>query len=415
MKTFRELHLIAPLLRAVAAEGYETPTPIQAQAIPVALAGKDLLGCAQTGTGKTAAFALPILQRLSAEPPPEIPVGFAGRLPRALVLTPTRELAQQVAESFGRYGRESGITTTVVYGGVAQGPQVRAVKAGVDVIVATPGRLLDLMEQGVATLRSVSILVLDEADRMLDMGFLPDVYRIVRRVPIRRQTMLFSATLPREIAELAREILHEPVRVEVALSATTVEKVRQLVYHVEPGEKEPVLWRVTHAPGPMRALVFTRTKENANRVVDYLNRGPHRADVMHADRSQGAREKTLEDFRAGGTRVLVATDIASRGLDVEGITHVINYDVPDEPEVYVHRIGRTARAGEQGIAITLCEPRERRKLAAIERAIRMTIPVAEQRQAAAAGHGHRQGHGQVQGEGHRTHHGRLRQRHRRRR
>jgi ATP-dependent RNA helicase RhlE len=299
------------------------------------------------------------------------------RDPRALVLAPTRELAQQIEDSMERYGKGTGAVSTVIYGGVAQGPQSRAVREGVDIVVATPGRLLDLMGQAILTLNSIGTLVLDEADRMLDMGFLPDVHRIVRRVPLRRQTMLFSATMPREILDLAHEILHEPVRVEVALSATTVETVRQLVYHVGRDAKDHLLYRLVYAPGPMRALVFTRTKEGANRVVATLNYGHHRADVMHADRAQGAREKTLEDFKKGETRVLVATYIASRGLDVDGITHVFNYDVPDEPDAYVHRIGRTARAGEHGMAVTLCSPEERRKLANIERTIRMSIPVAE--------------------------------------
>ncbi len=370
MTRFQDLGLIPPLLEALAAEGYEHPTPIQAAAIPHALTGRDILGCAQTGTGKTAAFALPILQQLSAEPIP------TPRAARALVLAPTRELATQIEERFTAYGKSTGLRSTVIYGGMAQGPQVRAVRAGLDVIVATPGRLLDLMGQMVVSLGTIRFLVLDEADRMLDMGFLPDVHRILMRVPLRRQTMLYSATLPREILDLVHNNLHDPVKVETSPSSTTVERVKQLVVHVETGRKLRALEKIVFAPGDMRALVFTRTKEGANRVVEQLNRGPYRADVMHADRSQSAREKSLESFKKGDTRVLVATDIVSRGLDVDGVTHVINYDVPDEPEAYVHRIGRTARAGANGIAITLCEPVERRKLSAIEKTIRMEIPVA---------------------------------------
>jgi ATP-dependent RNA helicase RhlE len=371
MMHFKDLHLIQPLLDAVAQEGYQHPTPIQEKAIPVLLSGKDVLGCAQTGSGKTAAFALPILQKLAAEP-------MTGKRDvRALVLAPTRELVAQIGDSFTAYGRNTPIISTTIYGGIAQGPQSRAVRAGLDVIVATPGRLLDLMGQAVVTLGSVRFLVLDEADRMMDMGFLPDLYRIVRRVPMVRQTMLFSATLPHEIVSLAKEILHEPVRVDVAPSSTTVETVRQVVYHVSRDGKSALLSRLVQSPDVKRALVFTRTKIGANDVVANLNYGPVRADVMHADRGQSAREKTLEQFKAGVTRVLVATDIASRGLDVDGITHVFNYDVPDEPESYVHRIGRTARAGAHGMAVTLCSREEERKWAAIEQAIRMKIPEGE--------------------------------------
>ena len=371
MMLFKDLHLIQPLLDAVAQEGYQHPTPIQEKAIPVLLSGKDVLGCAQTGTGKTAAFALPILQKLAEEP-------MTGkRDARALILAPTRELVAQIGDSFTAYGRNTGVVATVIYGGMAQGPQSRAVRAGLDVIVATPGRLLDLMGQAIVTLGSVRFLVLDEADRMMDMGFLPDLYRIVRRVPLVRQTMLFSATLPHEIVSLAKEILHEPVRVDVAPSATTVETVRQVVYHVSREGKSALLSRLVQSPEVKRALVFTRTKIGANQVVANLNYGPVRADVMHADRGQSAREKTLEQFKQGVTRVLVATDIASRGLDVDGITHVFNYDVPDEPDSYVHRIGRTARAGAHGLAVTLCSREEERKFAAIEQAIRMKIPEGE--------------------------------------
>ncbi len=391
MMHFKDLHLIQPLLDAVAQEGYQHPTPIQEKAIPVLLSGKDVLGCAQTGSGKTAAFALPILQKLAAEP-------MTGKRDvRALILAPTRELVAQIGDSFTAYGRNTSIITTTIYGGIAQGPQSRAVRAGLDVIVATPGRLLDLMGQAVVTLSSVRFLVLDEADRMMDMGFLPDLYRIVRRVPLVRQTMLFSATLPHEIVSLAKEILHEPVRVDVAPSSTTVETVRQVVYHVSREGKKALISRLVQSADVKRALVFTRTKIGANEVVAALNYTPVRADVMHADRGQSAREKTLEQFKLGVTRVLVATDIASRGLDVDGITHVFNYDVPDEPESYVHRIGRTARAGAHGMAITLCSREEERKWAAIEHAIRMKIPEGE-KPGKAGGHaggragGHAGGH-----------------------
>ncbi|MCE9581010.1 MAG: DEAD/DEAH box helicase [Planctomycetes bacterium] len=380
MTSFKDLNLIPELLQAVAEEGYTSPTPIQEKAIPLLLDGKDVLGCAQTGTGKTAAFTLPILQRLAAEP------AIVGkREPRCLILAPTRELAQQIGDSVTAYGRRTAITGTTIYGGVSQGAQARAVRAGVDVLVATPGRLLDLMGQAIVPLNSVRYLVLDEADRMLDMGFLPDVLRIVRKVPLRRQTMLFSATLSREIVELAKELLHEPVRVDVAPSSTTVERVRQVVYHVSRNAKGPLLDRLVAMPDVERALVFTRTKRGANQVVERLNLGPIRADVMHADRGQSAREKSLESFKVGTTRVLVATDIASRGLDVDNITHVINFDVPDEPDAYVHRIGRTARAGAHGLAITLCDREEEGKLAAIEKAIRLKIPEGEMPGKAASG------------------------------
>ncbi|MBI2923401.1 MAG: DEAD/DEAH box helicase [Planctomycetes bacterium] len=365
---FEDLGLVEPLLQAIREEGYTAPTPIQARAIPHALAGKDLMGCAQTGTGKTAAFALPILQRLMRVPAPK------PRHIRALILSPTRELASQIGESFGAYGRHAGLVHTVVYGGVGQGSQTKAIRAGVDILVATPGRLLDLMGQGFIRLNGVEVLVLDEADRMLDMGFIFDVKRIINAVPLSRQTFFFSATLTHDATDLAREILHEPLRIDVAPSATTVEKVQQWVYFVEKSRKARLLEQILRDPAIVRVLVFTKTKHGANRVAEELNRGPVRADVIHSNRSQSARERSLEHFRSGETRVLVATDIAARGIDVDGITHVVNYDVPHESEVYVHRIGRTARAGAAGVALTLCDRDERGMLRDIENLIRMKIP-----------------------------------------
>ncbi len=356
-------------MRAVRAEGYVAPTPIQTQAIPHVVAGRDLLACAQTGTGKTAAFALPILQRLSETTP-------AARGIRVLVLSPTRELAAQIGESFAAYGRHTGVRHTVVFGGVGQDRQVRAIQRGVSVLVATPGRLLDLMQQGFVRLRDVGILVLDEADRMLDMGFLPDVRRIVSAVPRERQTLLFSATMPRDIEVLARNILVDPVRVAVTPVASTVDRVAQSVYFVGRQEKRALLERLLDGHDVTRALVFTRTKHAANRVATQLERAGVRAQAIHGNKSQGARERALAAFKTGSARVLVATDIAARGIDVEGVSHVVNFDVPNIPESYVHRIGRTARAGAEGVAISFCDHDERGYLRDIERLIRMRIPVA---------------------------------------
>lgn len=365
---FEDLHLIDPLVRAVRGEGYESPTPIQRRSIPHVLAGRDLLACAQTGTGKTAAFALPILQRLSTE--------TTARRPgvQVLVLSPTRELAAQIGQSFATYGAHTGITHAVVFGGVGQEAQVRALGRGPAVLVATPGRLLDLMKQRFARLDGVSILVLDEADRMLDMGFLPDVRRIVSAVPRARQTLLFSATMPRDIEALAASILVDPIRVEVAPVATTAERIAQSVHFVAREQKRPLLERILADPAAKRTLVFTRTKHAANRVVAQLERAGVHAAAIHGNKSQNARERALSTFKAGTTRVLVATDIAARGLDVDGISHVVNYDLPDVPESYVHRIGRTARAGAEGIAVSFCDPEERPLLRDIERLIRMQIP-----------------------------------------
>ncbi|MGH2688147.1 MAG: DEAD/DEAH box helicase, partial [Actinomycetota bacterium] len=351
------LPLIEPLQRAVREEGYAVPTPIQHQTIKHVLEGKDLLGCAQTGTGKTAAFALPILQRLQSVPVPN------PRHVRVLVLSPTRELASQIGDSFASYGRHVGTRHTTVYGGVGQNPQAHALRTGVDILVATPGRLLDLMEQGIAKLDRVGILVLDEADHMLDMGFIHDVRRVIAAVPRRRQTLFFSATLPRDIQQLARDILNNPVRVEVTPAATTVEKIDQSLYHVDKHGKFALLRELLKNPVFLRTIVFTRTKRGANKLAEQLSASFVKAEAIHGNKSQSARERALENFKGGIGRVLVATDIAARGLDFEDITHVVNYDLPDVPENYVHRIGRTARAGAEGAAITFCTPDEREELA----------------------------------------------------
>ncbi|MCA1906028.1 MAG: DEAD/DEAH box helicase [Desulfarculus sp.] len=368
--TFEDLRLIEPLQKALTGLGYATPTPIQAQAIPPLLEGRDLLGCAQTGTGKTAAFALPLLQRLYAQRPP-----LAPRAARVLVLTPTRELAHQVADSFRSYGRHLGLRLAVVYGGVGQTPQVRACARGVDVLVATPGRLLDLMNQGCVRLDRLAALVLDEADRMLDMGFLPDIRRVLAAVPAQRQTLLFSATMPQGIARLADSLLTNPAKVKVTPEATPVERIAQKVLFVAQGDKRALLGEVLKDDSARRVLVFTRTKHGANRVAKQLAQMQVRADAIHGDKSQNARQAALENFRSGGTRVLVATDLAARGIDVEGVTHVINYDLPMDPESYVHRIGRTGRAGAAGVAISFCDSTERTCLRAIERLIRQSVPV----------------------------------------
>jgi ATP-dependent RNA helicase RhlE len=370
---FSDLKLIDPLLRAVAAEGYDIPTPIQLQAIPHVLEGRDLLGCAQTGTGKTAAFALPMLQRLSAAPPP------AGRVRpiRALVLTPTRELASQIGESFAVYGKHLRLRHAVIFGGVGQRAQEQALTSGLDILVATPGRLLDLCGQGMVSFRGLEIFVLDEADRMLDMGFIHDVRRVISLLPARRQTLFFSATMPPDIIELSARILVDPARVAVTPIASTAEKIRQHVYFVEKSDKRALLEQVLGDPSVERALVFTRTKHGANRVAEQLVRARIGAEAIHGNKSQNARERALANFKRGETRVLVATDIAARGIDVEGISHVINFDLPEVPECYVHRIGRTARAGASGIAFSFCDSDERPLLSDIERLIRMRIPVVE--------------------------------------
>ena len=367
-QTFSDLQLHPAIQSAVSDQGYTNPTPIQAEAIPHVLEGRDILGVAQTGTGKTAAFALPILHRLTHANRP------SKRRTRVLVLTPTRELAIQIKESFELYGAELPSTNTVIFGGVGQHPQVRAMSRGRDILVATPGRLLDLMGQGHICLDEVGIFVLDEADRMLDMGFIHDVRRVIKELPEQRQTLLFSATMPAAITTLSQRILHDPIRVEVTPESTTVERIDQSVMLVEKGDKTKLLASVLTDPEIERVLVFTRTKHGANRVVRKLERTVS-AEAIHGNKSQSARQRALKNFKEGTTRVLVATDIAARGIDVDGVSHVINYDLPNIPESYVHRIGRTARAGANGIAISFCAADERAYLKDIERLIRQPVEV----------------------------------------
>ncbi len=363
--TFASLNLAAPVLRALGDEGYVTPTPIQAAAIPPIMVGKDILGCAQTGTGKTAAFALPILHELVTSSPDKSRRGPV--LPRVLVLSPTRELATQIAESFATYGKHTGVSGTVIYGGVSQFRQVRALDRGVDVIVATPGRLLDLMEQGHVNLSAIEVLVLDEADRMLDMGFIQPIRQIAAQLPADRQTLLFSATMPREIQHLADSLLRDPVRLAVTPVASAAPLIDQVLYHVPRSHKQPLLERLIKDGEVARAVVFTKTKHGADKVARKLNAAGICADAIHGNKAQNARERALHGFRTGRTRVLVATDVAARGLDVDAITHVFNFDLPMEPEAYVHRIGRTGRAGAKGIAIAFCDGDERGLLRGIER------------------------------------------------
>ncbi|MFQ5717605.1 MAG: DEAD/DEAH box helicase [Nitrospinales bacterium] len=367
---FDALNLISPIRRAVDNENYRVPTPIQTQAIPHLLQRRDLLGCAQTGTGKTAAFALPILQRLVECRTPPAPMAA-----RALVLAPTRELAAQIGESFRVYGRYLKTTQALVYGGVKPERQIRALSRGVDILVATPGRLLDLLQQGRLRLDKVEILVLDEADRMLDMGFLPDVQRILSAIPAQRQSMLFSATLSKEIRLLTREFLRNPVQVTVSPPSSTVENIEQRIFFVDRENKKALLESVLQDERIERVLVFTRTKHGANQIAKGLNRIRVRAEAIHGNKSQPARLQALEKFRSGKARVLVATDLASRGLDVDGITHVINYELPKEAESYVHRIGRTARAGAMGVAISFCDAGERPYLRKIEKEINRTVKI----------------------------------------
>jgi ATP-dependent RNA helicase RhlE len=374
---FEELRLAEPIVRAVASQGYTTPTPIQMKAIPEVMAGNDLLGCAETGSGKTGAFALPILHRLSLDRARRTisPRTRSRRRLRALVVCPTRELASQIAESFRVYGRNLPLRHAAVFGGVSQHPQVRALEAGVDVLIATPGRLLDLINQGFVDLSSIEVLVLDEADRMLDMGFIPDIRRIVRHLPPRRQTLLFSATMPADIRRLADSILRNPVNAQVNPVASTVQTVSQSLYHVSRKDKPALLQHLLRRGNMIRTLVFTRTKHGADKVVKGLLRAGIRAQAIHSNKSQNARTRALNGFRSGTPAVLVATDIASRGIDVDEITHVINFDVPNVPETYVHRVGRTARAGAPGFAVSFCDQDEWGHLSAIERLIRMRIEV----------------------------------------
>ena len=369
--TFNELNLSAPLLRAVAEAGYESPSPIQASAIPPVLAGRDLMGCAQTGTGKTAAFALPMLDRLTAAPARK-----KGAV-RALILTPTRELALQIGESFEQYSKYLKLRHTVIFGGVGQAPQVAALKQGVDILVACPGRLNDLVGQGLVDLGNVEIFVLDEADRMLDMGFVHDVKKVIAKLPAQRQNLMFSATMPKEIEQLAAGILHDPAFVKVDPVSSTVERIDQSLYFVEKGNKKFLLpWLIKNLNPPVQnALVFSRTKHGADKIAKDLNKQGIPAAAIHGNKSQSARVAALEGFKAGNTKVLVATDIAARGIDISELSHVFNYDLPEVPETYVHRIGRTARAGADGTAVSFCAPEEKEYLAGIEKLNRRSIPV----------------------------------------
>jgi len=370
LNSFADLGLAEPLTRALADEGYAAPTPIQTETIPHVLAARDVQGIAQTGTGKTAAFALPLLHRLAATRRRPHP-----RTCRVLVLSPTRELSAQIVDSFKAYGRYLRPSVALAIGGVNIKPQMRALTPGVEVLVATPGRLMDLMQNRAVALDQVEYFVLDEADRMLDMGFIHDIRRIVGKLPAARQTLFFSATMPKEIAELANAMLREPVRVAVTPSASTVERVEQRLIHVDRGAKAELLAEVLRAEPIDRVLVFTRTKHGANKVAEDLAKRHIGAEAIHGNKSQSARQKALENFRAGRIRVLVATDIAARGIDIDGITHVINYDLPNVPESYVHRIGRTARAGADGIAISFCDSEERAFLRDIEKLIKQRVPV----------------------------------------
>ena len=369
---FNTLNLIAPLCRAVNDEEYASPTPIQMQAVPHLLEGRDLLGCAQTGTGKTAAFALPILQRLKEN---YKPAGKKGV--RSLILTPTRELAVQISESFEVYGRYLDLSHAVVYGGVRQEKQVKALRSGVDILVATPGRLLDLYNQKCLRLDKIEVFVLDEADRMLDMGFLPDVKKIHSSITKNSQSMLFSATMPIEIQRLTKTFLKDPVKIEVTPPSSTVDKIDQRVLFVDRENKGALLKSVLEDTTIERALIFARTKHGANKIVKNLSKSRIKADAIHGNKSQAARLEALNKFKSGKIRILVATDIASRGLDVDGITHVINYELPNEPESYVHRIGRTARAGAKGIALSFCDIGELGYLKKIERSIKIPVEMVE--------------------------------------
>ncbi|MBC7420239.1 MAG: DEAD/DEAH box helicase [Bdellovibrio sp.] len=367
---FTDLNLIEPIQAAIRATGYETPTAIQAQAIPHLLAGKDLLGCAQTGTGKTAAFALPILNTVAQSK--NYP---AAKHASVLILTPTRELALQIFENFKTYGQNVNVKIAVAYGGVGIGPQIKALQDGVDILIATPGRLLDLIEQNKLSLKQVNTFVLDEADRMLDMGFIHDIKKVITMIPKQRQTLFFSATMPVEIEKLASTMLNKPVRIEVNPVSSTAEKVTQYVMYVEQSKKRDLLRHVLKDPKFNRVIVFTRTKHGANRVTELLAKNQIRSEAIHGNKSQNARQRALDAFKDGKIQVLIATDIAARGIDVDGISHVINFEVPNVAESYVHRIGRTARAGAAGIAISFCDTEEKSYIRDIEKIIGQAIPI----------------------------------------
>lgn len=368
---FQTLHITEPILKAVKEQGDVDPTPIQEQAIPYALQGRDILGCAQTGTGKTAAFSIPTIQLLKKHYKQSI---------RSLIVTPTRELAIQIQENITAYAQYTTIRSAVIFGGVPQKPQERILKAGVDILVATPGRLNDLIQQGIIDISHIEIFILDEADRMLDMGFLPDVKRIIAKLPKRKQTLFFSATMPSEIRKLAQSLLHELVSIEVTPASTTVEKIDQSLYYVDKANKKRLLLKLLQKNRVQNALVFTRTKSNANRLAKYLNENGVTTGVIHGNKSQNARQQALLQFKEGKSRVLVATDIAARGIDVQELSHVFNFDIPNEAEVYVHRIGRTGRAGRQGCAIAFSDCNEAEYVKNIEKLIRMHIPVVEDRE-----------------------------------
>ncbi|HEY1010805.1 MAG: DEAD/DEAH box helicase [Daejeonella sp.] len=372
--SFENLNLIEPILKALKTEGYTTPTPIQEQSIPIILERKDLLGCAQTGTGKTAAFAIPILQILEGGK-------IYDKGPRAikcLILTPTRELAIQIGESFAAYGRHTGMKHSVIFGGVSQGSQVSALKSGVDILIATPGRLLDLINQKFVHLHYLKIFVLDEADRMLDMGFINDVKKIITKIPQKRQTLFFSATMPPEIQKLANTILVDPEKVEVTPVSSTADTIDQSIFFVEKGDKKKLLIHLLNDKAIKSALVFTRTKHGADKIVKDLVKAGIRAEAIHGNKSQNARQKALSNFKSGQIKALIATDIAARGIDIEELSHVINFELPNVPETYVHRIGRTGRAGSSGIALSFCDEEEMEYLKDIEKLISRSIPVVEE-------------------------------------
>lgn len=379
---FKELNLIAPLLDALETEGYTQPTPVQEQSIPIILKRKDLLGCAQTGTGKTAAFALPILQILS-----EPPIDNSHKVIKVLILTPTRELAIQIGESFAAYGKHLRLKHLVIFGGVPQGSQVRSLHAGVDILIATPGRLLDLMNQKHINLKDVGIFVLDEADRMLDMGFIHDVKKTIAKLPVKRQTLFFSATMPPEIQSLANTILVKPEKVEVTPPSSTVDRIDQYILYVDKKDKKKLLAHILKDKSIERALVFTRTKHGADKVVKDLYKDGIGAEAIHGNKSQNARQRALNNFKSGDIRVLVATDIAARGIDIDSLSHVINFDLPEVPETYVHRIGRTGRAGLEGIAFSFCDEEEKDDLKSIQKLIGKQIPVVENHPFPATGSG----------------------------
>ena len=368
---FKDLNLIEPILKALETEGYTTPTPIQEQSIPIVLSGRDLLGCAQTGTGKTAAFAIPMLQLLSASKA----ANPTNKGIKALILTPTRELAIQIDESFRAYGKNLNLKPLVIFGGVSQVPQTNALRNGVDILIATPGRLLDLVEQRYINLSQLEIFVLDEADRMLDMGFIHDIKKIITKIPAKRQTLFFSATMPTEIAKLSGTILNNPARVEVTPVSSTAETIQQAMYFVEKENKKHLLIHLLKDKNIQSALVFTRTKHGADKVVKELSRAGIGAEAIHGNKSQNARQRALSNFKTGTTRVLVATDIAARGIDVDNLSHVINFELPNVPETYVHRIGRTGRAGASGIAFSFCDMEEKEFLRDIQKLIATSVPV----------------------------------------